>query len=194
MITYFLYSKKEVIPMRLRNKKGFTLIEVIVVAGIIAILAGILVPLIFKEIDESKKTRAWADIRSISSAMFVMKKDTGYWPIKDDVSSYTCTLLNGAGNQPQGTDTKWPTALAGNGGLFDNHLMTNAFGYNNWQGPYIAGVTADPWGNQYLSNIGVMAIQGTTPCWIISAGPNGTLETAESGGSLGGDDIGLRIR
>lgn len=182
--------------MRLRDSKGFTLVEVIVVAGIIAILAGILVPIIFKEIDESKKTRAFADLRSISSAMFVMKKDTGYWPIKDDVSSYTCVLLRGGGSgPPQDANAKWPTAFGGNDTTMDNHLMTNAFGYANWKGPYMAGVTADPWANQYLNNIGVMAdSSATTPCWIISGGPNGTLETAETDTVLGGDDIGLRIR
>lgn len=181
--------------MKLKTEKGFTLIEVIVVAGIIAILAGILVPIIFKEIDESKKTRAFADLRSISSAMFVMKKDTGYWPIKDDVSSYTSVLLRGGGSgAPQDANAKWPTAFGGNDTTMDSHLMSNDFGYANWKGPYMAGVTADPWGNQYLSNIGVMAAEGTTPCWIISGGPNGTLETGEGDSALVGDDIGLRIR
>lgn len=82
--------------MRLNSKKGFTLIEVIVVAGIIAVLAGILVPLIFKEIDESKIARTAADIHSISSALIVFKKDTGQWPINAGCSS-TITLLTGAG-------------------------------------------------------------------------------------------------
>lgn len=181
--------------MWFKDKKGFTLIEVIVVAGIIAILAGILVPLIFKEIDESRKTRAWGDIRSISSAMFVMKKDTGYWPIKNNETSYDATLLRGGGNEPKGLTVMWPNATTGISSLFDNNFLTNQNQYPNWQGPYIASVTPDPWGNQYLSNIGVMADStATTPCWIISAGPNGTIETGEGDGFLVGDDIGLRIR
>lgn len=181
--------------MWFKDKKGFTLIEVIVVAGIIAILAGILVPLIFKEIDESKKTRAWADIRSISSAMFVFKKDTGYWPIKNNETSFDATILRGGGNVPTDLNAMWPNATGGINSLFDNNFLTNQNQYPNWQGPYIASVTADPWGNQYLCNIGVMAdAQGTSPCWIISAGPNGTLETAETDTALAGDDIGLRIR
>lgn len=180
--------------MKLKNERGFTLIEVIVVAGIIAILAGILVPIIFKEIDESKKTRAYADVRSISSAMFVFRKDTGYWPIKNNPISYQTVLLRGSGNAPQELSTIWPIASGGIDSLFDNHLMTNQLQYTNWKGPYLAGVTADPWGNQYLCNIGVMATEGTTPCWIISAGPNGILETGEGDTTLLSDDIGLRIR
>ena len=61
--------------MKSGNERGFTLIEVIVVAGIIAILAGILVPMIFKEIDESRITRASADVRSISAAMIVFRRN-----------------------------------------------------------------------------------------------------------------------
>lgn len=85
--------------MKLREQKGFTLIEVIVVAGIIAVLAGILVPLIFKEIDESKVSRAAADIRSISTALIVLKKDTGQWPVSSSCTP-TVTLISGAGTMP----------------------------------------------------------------------------------------------
>src|SRR3990172_4016230 len=84
--------------MKVRNEKGFTLIEVIVVAGIIAILAGILVPMIFKEIDESRITRASADTKSISTALIVFRKDTGAWPVMDGSCNPSVTLLTGAGN------------------------------------------------------------------------------------------------
>ncbi|MBL0226806.1 MAG: hypothetical protein IPQ16_14920 [Geobacteraceae bacterium] len=52
------------------------MIEVIVVAAIIAILAGILAPMIFNQIDEAKKTRALADCKTISNAVMLFRKET----------------------------------------------------------------------------------------------------------------------
>ena len=86
--------------MQLKNRKGFTLIEVIVVAGIIAILAGILVPLIFKEIDESRITRATADIKSIATSMLVLKKDTGQWPVSSACANNVTILNSSSGTLP----------------------------------------------------------------------------------------------
>src|SRR5271169_4840041 len=83
--------------MKARDAKGFTLIEVIVVAAIIAILVGILVPMIFKEIDEARITRASADTKSISTALLVLRKDTGQWPVNANCSP-TVTLLYGKNN------------------------------------------------------------------------------------------------
>lgn len=42
---------------RLKNNKGFTLVEIIVVLVILAILAAIAVPAVLGYVDESKKTR-----------------------------------------------------------------------------------------------------------------------------------------
>ena len=86
--------------MRRREDAGFTLIEVIVVAGIIAILAGILVPLILKEIDEARITRAYADIRSLSTSIVVFRKDTGKWPNLDGSCNATVTFIYGEGALP----------------------------------------------------------------------------------------------
>ncbi len=174
--------------MRVGDRKGFTLIEVIVVAGIIAILAGILVPLIFKEIDESKITRASADIRSISSAMIVFKKDAGQWPTKDSECSDT-TLVNGRGNLPgnlaaMGFDMSLP-------GPFDA-LTADAGCVNNWKGPYMAAVAPDPWGNAYVVNS--KDFSGTGPVWILSAGPNGVIDTTTTSQVTGNDDIGARLQ
>src|SRR3990172_2028037 len=176
--------------MKVRNEKGFTLIEVIVVAGIIAILAGILVPMIFKEIDESRITRASADTKSISTALIVFRKDTGAWPVMDADCNPNVTFLSGAGNLPAelavlGYDT-------GSASSYDSHFSTDTNGCYapNWKGPYMAQVTADPWGNTYVTNANNFAINGQ-PVWIISAGPNKQLETPSFSTTLQGDDIGL---
>lgn len=181
--------------MKLTEQKGFTLIEVIVVAGIIAILAGILVPLIFKEIDESKITRASADVKSISAAILVFRKDTGAWPLMDGGCVPNVTFLSGSGNIPEdlaamGYDTSVPSS-------YDSHLSADvsACYAPNWKGSYMAMVTADPWGNSYVTNANGFAAAGQ-PVWIISAGPNGILETPANSTVIaaGIDDVGARIK
>ena len=64
---------------------------------------------------------------------------------------------------------------------------------NMYKGPYLPGVEADPWGNQYVlgaNNFNTVS----DPVYVLSAGPNGTLETPINSTALGGDDIGLRIK
>jgi general secretion pathway protein G len=188
--------------MKSGNEKGFTLIEVIVVAGIIAILAGILVPMIFKEIDESRITRASADVKSISSAMIVFRKDTAAWPSMDAACGPNVTFLSGAGNLPsnlaaQGYDLGAAGSYDGQLSSDTNGCWTACSANNNqkpcWGGPYMAMVTADPWGNTYITNANSFATDGQ-PVWIISAGPNKLLDTAANSNTLQGDDIGLRIK
>lgn len=178
--------------MQVKKQSGFTLIEVIVVAGIIAILAGILVPLIFKEIDESKNTAAKADVRSISSALIVFKKDIGPWPTLDGACAPGLTFLVGNGNVPAGI-----AALGfdeSSSLTFSEPLSTNSSGcYSKWKGPYIAIVSEDPWGNSYMTNAKEFGTPGA-PVWILSAGSNGLVETNIAATTVGGDDIGLRLR
>lgn len=174
--------------MSLRKNTGFTLIEVIVVAGIIAILAGILVPIIFKELDESRVTRASADMRSIQTALMVFRKDTGRWPTVTDDCSTQVTLLEGSGDMPEnnlaavGYDTSVRKT-------FNEYLRTDIGCFSNWKGPYMADVTPDPWGKKYLMNALQLDEKGMV--WIISPGPNGLLETPSSSSTLVGDDIGI---
>ena len=178
--------------MTMRGEKGFTLIEVIVVAGIIAILAGILVPMIFKEIDEAKITRATADIKSIQTAIMVFRKDTGQWPLLSDDCTTKITLLEGSGNPPSNdiAPLLYDSSVVR---PFNDYLQKNNGCYTNWKGPYMADVAADPWGRKYYLNAKNFAFSNE-PVWIISAGPNGILETGASGPALVGDDIGLQIQ
>ena len=55
-------------------------------------------------------------------------------------------------------------------------------------------VTADPWGNTYVTNANNFAVDGKQPVWIISAGPNRRMDTPANSTTLQGDDIGLRMK
>ena len=174
-----------------KREKGFTLIEVIVVAGIIAILAGILVPLIFKEIDEARITRATADIKSIQTAIMVFRKDTGKWPALSDDCTTPITQLEGNGN-PSSNDINsygYDTSVTKS---FNDYLQKNNGCYNNWKGPYMADVTPDPWGRKYYLN--ARDFDTGSSAWIISAGPNGVLETPVTSMIVVGDDTGVMIK
>lgn len=55
----------------LRNRKGFTLVELMVVVIIVLVLAGIAVPVYIHYIQEGKKSEAYATIDSIVSGALV---------------------------------------------------------------------------------------------------------------------------
>lgn len=68
-------------------------------------------------------------------------------------------------------------------------------GKKRWRGPYIAKLGADPYGNNYIINIGAITGTGTGTLaaekgWILSAGPDGTLATAATDSAVSSDDIG----
>jgi type II secretory pathway pseudopilin PulG len=56
---------------------------------------------------------------------------------------------------------------------------------------------SDPWGNCYLVNLAAVIARGPATLWVISAGPNGIMETpflSSQAAAPAGDDIGVRIR
>jgi general secretion pathway protein G len=176
-----------------RNQKGFTLIEVLVVAGIIGVLAGILVPMVFDRIDEAKLARAQADIKSIASAIVLFHRDTSAWPFCNTggaPTQYFERLDSSTGTAPGYSGCAWP---AGENDTFFNHLTVNTRNYPNWRGPYLETVQIDPWGRQYrLWARGLTS--ATEHAWVICAGPNGNIETDETAATAVGDDIAMMLR
>lgn len=184
-------------------------------AAIIAILAGILVPMIFNQIDESKITKAQGEVKSIENALKMFNKDTGQWPMwVDATGSLPCnagnatlvTLLNSQGDAttaafgmsvlPNWDATTYSTGL--------NTLLqqastcfpdTKTTPNKGWKGPYFPGPTvpADPWGNPYVVNSKDFETAGKF-VWVLSAGPNGKLETDTIDTATKGDDIGVIIK
>jgi hypothetical protein len=123
-------------------------------------------------------------------------------------------LLVSPGNIPTvAAPNTWTT---GTTDALADQLMSNAPGYTmktataafGWNGPYLSSeIGGDAWNNRYMVNTGLLdTTQGTqtsggatkSAVWMISAGPNGQIETAYTQAITTavktGDDIAVRIQ
>lgn len=72
-------------------------------------------------------------------------------------------------------------------------LNSNAFGIEDWAGPYLDAVGVDPWGKAFVVTA-VGFADSRQRIWVVSAGRNGRLETTARDGAPHGDDIALLAR
>ncbi len=69
--------------MRIKYKqaeKGFTLLELLVVLGILALLAGIVAPRVMQQMDKAKTQAARVQIEDLSASLDMYKLDVGKYP------------------------------------------------------------------------------------------------------------------
>jgi general secretion pathway protein G len=68
------------IRYRFADRRGFTLIEIMVVMVILGILAGLIIPRIMGRPEEARRTKARIQIESIETALKLYKLDNGSYP------------------------------------------------------------------------------------------------------------------
>jgi general secretion pathway protein G len=64
----------------MKRQKGFTLIELLVVLAILALLAALVVPRLFKNVDKAKVNTAKAQISAFETALGAYRLDVGSFP------------------------------------------------------------------------------------------------------------------
>lgn len=196
--------------------KGFTLIEIIVILAVISVLVAFLTPSVLKYVADAQTSRAQSDINTLQAVINDLIKDTGQFPGAMTALNFIC----GPGNTATPGATGWAAntaACTAGTGIFTNsslanHLVANdpnesgattaadyrapATGLFRWRGPYAQSINMDPWGNSYEINVSTLVGGNNNPTWIISAGPDGTFQTATTAVTLaaGSDDIGVRIK
>jgi general secretion pathway protein G len=100
--------------------RGFTLIEIIVVVVIIGLLAAVIAPNIFGQVEEARIKKALSDIRAIESALNLYRLDNFNYPTTEQGLQALVT-------KPTGN----PEA-------------------KNWRkGGYLPRLPVDPWGSEY---------------------------------------------
>jgi type II secretion system protein G len=67
--------------MNINSKAGFTLVELMVVAIIVAILAAVAIPLMMGNKDRAMATEAQAGLGTLRTAMQVYKAENGAYPV-----------------------------------------------------------------------------------------------------------------
>jgi len=73
-------KKKDRRLARFEQTRGFTLIELIVVIVILGLLAGLVVPRLFKHVGQARTATARAQISAFQTALGAYKLDTGSFP------------------------------------------------------------------------------------------------------------------
>lgn len=67
----------------MKNQKGFTLIEIMVVVIILGLLAGLVLPRILGQEDKARLESAKVQIRALEGALDAYKLDNGFYPTSD---------------------------------------------------------------------------------------------------------------
>src|SRR5437773_9207137 len=100
---------------------GFTLIELLVVITVIAILAGLVGPMVFRNVGDAKVSAARAQVELFALALDQYRLDNDFYPS-------TTQGLDALRDRPSGD----PEA-------------------RNWRGPYLRkALPLDPWGRPYI--------------------------------------------
>jgi len=147
--------------------------EIIVAVSVIALLAGVLTPMIGNVVEESKRARAAEDCKAIAEAIGAYRVDAGGYP---------------PGQQGDPTYNYGNPAYFGYGvEVLNPTLMEGAKKYLS------KAIAKDPWGNAYSYHIYTRS-DPYMDVAVFSHGPNKNCESWDGNlwnkGKFGGDDIG----
>lgn len=105
---------------RTAPQRGFTLLELLVVMAILAVIATLVTPRLFTQLDKSKVTTTKTQVDMLRTSLDTLRLDLGRYPTREEGLS----LLVEPPSDPALRD--------------------------RWYGPYIDGqVPTDPWGYEY---------------------------------------------
>lgn len=170
------------------RRQGFTILELVVLVAVIAGCTALVVPVVRSETMRGHRAAAEEQVRLIAVGLERFLDDregqAERFPT-DPRNGKPLTWLRGPGALPASI----PFAEGKKAGSVDRVLRERDPHAAVWKGPYADPVGPDPWGNAFLVNLdGLM--QRDEHTWILSAGPNGIVDTPANSDEVRGDDVG----
>ncbi len=156
-----------------RPRVGLTGAQLVGALAAIAVLAVVAPFVMAMRVNRGRIDRATRQVLDIAAAVRTL-------PLRPQTAADTTFVFAGPGARPLFLDVTWKEA---------HTLPLPARAEAPW--------TADPWGNYYIVYPPAPDSHAATARWVISAGPNGILETPLrqplTSATILGDDVGIRL-
>ncbi|MFH0795730.1 MAG: type II secretion system protein [Candidatus Omnitrophota bacterium] len=189
------------------QKKGFTLIEMLVVMVIIAVLAGVLLPAIMKSMRQAKTNRCLSEMQHLATVVSQVYNEVGYYvPLEDMTITGTTGVdvwtssdyVNGKSDNEATTDLStlstsnmWAGPYATYKSYYANTLSNytgndlpipyNVWDVNSTINTQLTNAPLDPWGRpcrMFWTTLASLKPAGATGTMVlISAGSDGILQS-----------------
>lgn len=157
-------------------KKGISLIEVIIIIAILAILAGVMSPIIYKTTEAARYKRAEKELETIYNA--ILGDGADYFGYLGDMGRFPNQLSELYIQSTQPNKAENPSGS----GVFAG-----------WNGPYLSVSNSDstgiydPWGNKYIQ---VFNAWGQSNKWmLVCAGKDGQFDNSNPNAAVNQDNL-----
>lgn len=195
---------------RAHHSGGFSLVESTILLAVLTLLTSVMAPAIGDYVTGARLVKARGDMHVIAVAVARFAFDVTLQPDKPGSWSRFDVLV-GAGEIPAASTNETEAWLADlsseRASALDDHLVTNQAGHERreqqfgggmfwrgWAGPYLGtGVGPDPWGYRYAVSVRHLADGSGSSAIVISAGPNGAVETPFNGNGVRTDSDDLTV-
>jgi len=167
-------------------RRAFGFLEALVSLCLVVSIAGITMPMVAGERAEGRNEQAVVDMQGIVDGIRDYSQHTRFLPTGNRGRT-NVTWLYGPGQLPKGMKLG---SIAHSRSL-DDIMLNDSMGGSAWQGPY-GSPAMDPWGHSYLVNVDGL-VDPRRPAWVLTAGPDGIMQTPASAQEPVGDDVLLPI-
>ncbi|MBF0543215.1 MAG: prepilin-type N-terminal cleavage/methylation domain-containing protein [Candidatus Riflebacteria bacterium] len=133
----------------MRFKKGFTLMEIMVVIIVVSILSSVAGPMITGVTEQGKISAAKAQLSNLKSAIQNFNQNMGRYPCQNS-NTYSTSVINLAGLNSETDNSTSKEMGLGTTNVLINNVAVYSVLQKKWKGPYMEGspndFMTDPWG------------------------------------------------
>jgi general secretion pathway protein G len=141
-----------------RRREGFTLIEIVIAVAVVAIMAGVVTPLVYRELERAREDATLAELETLRTGLLEFYEDTGRLP--SEAEGLTALVAD------PGVDGWQGPYVAGD------------------RGDPVTEVTTDAWSGVYLYDLSPVTVPaGAADLVVASAGGDGAVDDGAVGGT-----------